>query len=127
MKQLFFCFSFVILLMACSTRPSIEGRWAIEMGHNRDTVIIIGGDTVVAPELKIDRDSMYMEIMSNGLVVKSECMGFYSIDKNLITVTDRMGKQQTCSFELKEDTLTIMDKDDSNKIIMRLIRIREKG
>jgi len=112
--------------MACSTRPSIEGRWAMEMDHTRDTAIIVGGDTIVAPELRIDRDSMYIEIKTNGLVAKSECMGFYSIDKNLITVTNKMGKQKTCSFVIKEDTLTILDKDDPNKIIMRLIRIKEK-
>lgn len=112
--------------MACSTRTSIEGRWAMEMDHNQDMAIIIGGDTIVAPELMIDKDSMYIEIKTNGIVAKSECMGFYSIDKNLITVTDKMGKQRTCTFVMREDTLTILDKDDPNKIIMRLVRIKEK-
>jgi hypothetical protein len=126
MKQLFFCFSFITILMACSTHPSVEGQWAMETDHNRDTAIIIGGDTVVAAELKIDRDSMYIEIKTNGIVAKSECMGFYSIDKNLITVTDRMGKQKTCTYKMKDDILTITDKDDPGKIIMRLIRIKEK-
>ncbi|WP_185155686.1 hypothetical protein [Dysgonomonas sp. 521] len=126
MKQLFFCFSFIIVLMACSTKPTIEGRWAMEMDHNRDTVVIIGGDTIVAPELRIDRDSMYMEVRTNGLIAKSECLGFYTISSNLITVTDRMGKQQTSKFEIKDDILTVTDKDHPDKIIMRLVRIKEK-
>ena len=112
--------------MACSTQPTLEGRWAVEMEHNRDTAIILNGDTIVAPELKIDQDSMYLEIKTNGLVSKTECLGFYTINNNLITVTDRMGKQRTETFVLKDDVLTILDKDDPNKIIMRLVRIREK-
>lgn len=126
MKHLLFCFSFLTILMACSTQPTLEGRWAVEMEHNRDTAIIVNGDTIVAPELKIDRDSMYLEIKTNGLVSKTECLGFYRINNNLITVTDRMGKQRTETFVLKDDVLTILDKDDPNKIIMRLVRIREK-
>ncbi|MDR2950415.1 MAG: hypothetical protein LBV71_14580 [Prevotella sp.] len=126
MKRLFFCFSFVIVLMACSTRPTIEGRWAMEMDHNQDTAFVVRGDTIVAPELRFERDTMYMEVRTNGVIARSECMGVYSIQDNLITVTGRMGEQQTHRFILKDDILTVVDKDDPNKIIMRLIRIKEK-
>lgn len=126
MKRLFFCFSFVIVLMACSTRPTIEGRWAMEMDHNQDTAFVVRGDTIVAPELRFERDTMYMEVRTNGVIARSECMGVYSIQDNLITVIGRMGEQQTHRFILKDDILTVVDKDDPNKIIMRLIRIKEK-
>lgn len=126
MKQLFFCFTFVIILMACSTRPTIEGRWAMEMDHNQDTAIVVRGDTIVAPELRFERDTMYMEVRTNGVIARSECMGVYSIENNLITVIDKMGTKQINQFVLKDDVLTIRDKDNPNKIIMRLIRIKEK-
>lgn len=126
MKQLFFCFTFVAILMACSTRPTIEGRWAMEMDHNQDTAIVVRGDTIVAPELRFERDTMYMEVRTNGVIARSECMGVYSIENNLITVIDKMGTKQINQFVLKDDVLTIRDKDNPNKIIMRLIRIKEK-
>ena len=125
MKQLFFCFSFVLILMACSTRQTIQGRWAMEMDHNQDTAIVVRGDIVV-PELRFERDTMYMEVRTNGVIARSECMGVYSIEDNLITVIDKMGEQRVNRFILKDDILTVIDKDDPGKIIMRLIRIKEK-
>jgi hypothetical protein len=98
----------------------------MEMDHNQDTAFVVRGDTIVAPELRFERDTMYMEVRTNGVIARSECMGVYSIQDNLITVTGRMGEQQTHRFILKDDILTVVDKDDPNKIIMRLIRIKEK-
>lgn len=127
MKQLFFCFSLLFVIMACSSRPDISGRWAMEMDGNRDTAIIMFGDTIIAPELRISSDSVYMEIRKNGIVDKEEFVGVYTITGNEITVTDRYGKQKIQSIVLKDDVLVVTDKDDPNKIIMRLIRIKEKS
>lgn len=127
MKQLIFCFLFLFIIMACSSRPTISGRWAMEVDGNQDTVMIINGDTIIAPELRIDQDSVYLEIKKNGAVCKTEFLGVYKIEGNRITITNRLGKQEIQKIELKDDILTIMDKDDPDKIIMRLIRIREES
>lgn len=113
--------------MACSSRPNISGRWAMEMDGNQDTAIIMFGDTIVAPELRISSDSVYLEIRKNGIVDKKEFVGIYTINGNEITVTDRYGKQKVQKIVLKDDLLIVVDKDDPDKIIMRLIRIREEG
>ncbi len=127
MKQLFFCFSLLFIIMACSSKSNISGRWAMEMDGNQDTAIIMFGDTIVAPELRINNDSVYMEIRKNGIVDKEEFIGIYTINGNEITVTDRYGKQKIQNIAFKDDMLIITDKDDPNKIIMRLIRIKEGG
>ncbi|MFV0538223.1 MAG: hypothetical protein ACK5M3_12770 [Dysgonomonas sp.] len=127
MKQLFFCFSILFIIMACSSKPNISGRWAMEMDGNQDTAIIMFGDTIIAPELRINNDSVYMEIRKNGIVDKEEFIGVYTITGNEITVTDRYGKQKIQNIVLKDDVLIITDKDDPNKIIMRLIRIKEES
>jgi hypothetical protein len=127
MKQLIFCFSFLFAIMACSSPPDISGRWAVEMDGNQDTAIIMFGDTIIAPELRINRDSVYLEVRRNGVVDTKEFVGVYIINGNLITITDRYGKQKTQNIILKDNILTVTDKDDPNKIIMRLIRIKEDG
>lgn len=125
MKQLFFCFSLLFIIMACSSKPNISGRWAMEMDGNQDTAIIMFGDTIIAPELRINSDSVYMEIRKNGIVDKEEFVGVYTINGSEITVTDRYGEQRIQNITIKDDMLIITDKDDPNKIIMRLIRIKE--
>ncbi len=127
MKQLFFCFSLLFIIMACSSKPNISGRWAMEMDGNQDTAIIMFGDTIVAPELRINSDTVYMEIRKNGIVEKEELIGIYTISGNEITVTDRYGEQRIQNIVFKDDMLIITDKDDPNKVIMRLIRIKEEG
>lgn len=127
MKQLISCFLFLFIIMACSSRPTISGRWAMEMDGNRDTVMIMNGDTIIAPELRIDRDSVYLEVKKNGTVCKTEFIGVYKMEGNQITITDRFGKQEIQKVELKDDILTVVDRDDPNKIIMRLIRIKEES
>lgn len=127
MKQLIFCFSFLFVIMACSTRPNISGRWAMEMDGNQDTAIVMFGDTIVAPELRINNDSVYMEIRKNGIVDKKEFVGVYAIEGNEITITNRYGEKKIQKIILKDDILIITDKDDPNKIIMRLIRVKEQG
>lgn len=127
MKQLFSCFSLLFIIMACSSKPNISGRWAMEMDGNQDTAIIMFGDTIVAPELRINNDSVYLEIRKNGIVDKEEFIGVYTINGNEITVTDRYGKQKVQNILFKDDILVITDKEDPDKIIMRLIRIKEEG
>lgn len=99
----------------------------MEMDGNQDTAIVMFGDTIVAPELRINNDSVYLEIRKNGIVDREEFIGVYTINGNEITVTDRYDKQKVQNILLKDDTLVITDKEDSNKIIMRLIRIKEAG
>ncbi|GAB6010133.1 hypothetical protein [Dysgonomonas reticulitermitis] len=127
MKQLFSCFSLLFIIMACSSKPNISGRWAMEMDGNQDTAIIMFGDTIVAPELRINHDSVYLEIRKNGIVDKEEFIGVYTINGNEITVTDRYGKQKVQNILFKDDILVITDKEDPDKIIMRLIRIKEES
>lgn len=127
MKQLFFCFSLLFIIMACSSKPNISGRWAMEMDGNQDTAIIMFGDTIIAPELRINSDSVYMEIRKNGIVDKEEFVGVYSITGSEITITDRYGEQRIQNITVKDDMLIITDKDDPNKIIMRLIRVKEES
>lgn len=99
----------------------------MEMDGNQDTAIIMFGDTIIAPELRINSDSVYMEIRKNGIVDKEEFVGVYSITGSEITITDRYGEQRIQNITVKDDMLIITDKDDPNKIIMRLIRVKEES
>jgi hypothetical protein len=113
--------------MACSSGPDIAGRWAMEMDGNQDTAIVMFGDTVVAPELRINNDSVYMEIRKNGIVDKKEFICSYVRVGSEIITTNRYGEKRIQKIVQKGDILIITEKDDPEKIVMRLIRIKEES
>ena len=41
-------------------------------------------------------------------------------------VIDRYGKEQLCKFIIDNNVMTVIDKDDPQKIIMRLKRIKDE-
>lgn len=65
-----------------------------------------------------------MDVKSDNGLVRSECMGVYTVDGNEMKITDSYGKQRLYRFEIKDDVLIVVDKDDPQKIIMRLRRIK---
>lgn len=125
MKQFFACFTLLFVIIACSNRPKIEGRWALEMNENRDTAILVNSDTIVTLELQVNRDSIYLETKKNGTVCKTEFLCGYIINNDEIRMTNQYGEQKTQKLILKDDTLVITDPNNSQKIIMRLTRIKE--
>ncbi|WP_029904251.1 hypothetical protein [Prevotella sp. 10(H)] len=125
MKQLILCCLCILALMACGERSNIMGRWAIVIEESDDTFIRMPDDTIVSPEILFEYDTVYMEVKSSQGTVKSECLGIYKVNGDYIKVTDRYGKQRECKFIIKEDMLTVMDKDDTDKVLMRLRRIKE--
>ncbi len=128
MKKLVFCCLCILAFMACGERKSIMGRWAMEVEDSGATFFLLPDDTICKPELLIDRDTVYMEIRSDGIVTSREFLGVYAITNNELKVTNRMGDSRTCSYVIEGDSLIVSDKDDPNKIVMRLRRIetREK-
>ncbi|MDU1890424.1 MAG: hypothetical protein E6767_07005 [Dysgonomonas sp.] len=125
MKKLIFCCIFLFILIACSENKSIMGRWAIEIEGTNETSILMFNDTVVCPELQINYDTIYMETKSDGVITDSQFVGIYSIHGDEIRAVDRYGKEQICRFVLEDDILIIYDKDNPDKIMMRLRRIKE--
>lgn len=127
MKKLVFCCLLILLFMACGERNAIAGRWAMEIEGTTENFIKMPDDSIVSPELRFEYDTIYMDVRSDGTVVKSECLGIYSIEDDLIKVTDRYGKQLLCRFDVKDNVLTIVDREDPKKILMRLKRIKGVG
>ncbi|MBK5720553.1 hypothetical protein JGH11_06685 [Dysgonomonas sp. Marseille-P4677] len=125
MKKLVFCCLCIFALMACGERNAIIGRWAMEIEGTGETSIRMPDDTIVSPELRFEYDTVYMDVKSDNGLVRSECMGIYTVTGNEMKITDSYGKQQICKYEIKDDILTVVDKDDPDKIIMRLRRIEK--
>ncbi len=124
MKKLVFCCLCIFALMACGERNAVIGRWAMEIDGTDETSIRLPDDTIVSPELRFEYDTVYMDVKSDNGLVRSECMGVYTVDGNEMKITDSYGKQRLCRFEIKDDVLIVVDKDDPQKIIMRLRRIK---
>lgn len=123
MKKLVFVCLFVFSLIACADRNPLVGRWAMIMEESENDSSVLR-DTLISSELRFDKDSVYIEVWSDGVKVRTDMLGVYTIDGDQITVTDRYGKQQVNKFVVKKDTLVIADKDDPNKILTQLIRIK---
>ncbi|MDR1883452.1 MAG: hypothetical protein LBR26_11830 [Prevotella sp.] len=127
MKKLVFCCLCIFVLMACGERNAIAGRWAMEIEGTNETFIKMADDTIVSPELRFEYDTVYMDVRTGKDSVSSRCLGIYAIDGDRVRITDSYGKQQEYTFTLKDDILTVKDKDDPEKIIMRLRRIKVAG
>lgn len=125
MKKLVFCCLCIFALMACGERNAIIGRWAMEIDGTDETSIKMPDDTIVSPELRFEYDTVYMDVRTSEGSVRSQCIGIYTIKGDSVIITDSYGKQRKCQFALKDDILTVMDKDDPEKIVMRLRRIKE--
>lgn len=127
MKKLVFLCVSILVLVACGEANPLVGRWAMEseQSDSPDNVVL-AGDTVISPELRFDRDSVYMEVRSDGVIVKSEIMGIYAIKGDEIRVTDRYGKEQISRFFIKDGILTVVDKNNPDKVLMRLTRLRDE-
>lgn len=125
MKQFFICFSLAFIIIACSNKPKVEGRWAVEINEDQDTAILVNIDTILALEIQIDKDSIYLDTKKNGVISKTVFLGGYIIDNDEIVITNQYGEQKRQRLILKEDTLIIADRNNSQKIIMRLTRIKE--
>ena len=95
------------------------------MEEQKDKAISLG--VTIGFHLLLILALLFMEIRKNGIVEKEELIGIYTISGNEITVTDRYGEQRIQNIVFKDDMLIITDKDDPNKVIMRLIRIKEEG
>ncbi|HMM04352.1 MAG: hypothetical protein ACK5KN_04870 [Dysgonomonas sp.] len=125
MKKLVFCCLCILALMACGERNTITGRWAMEIDGTDETSIKMPDDTIVSPELRFEYDTVYMDVRTSEGSVRSQCIGIYTIKDDYVIITDSYGKQRKCKFILKDDILTVMDKDNPEKIVMRLRRIKE--
>lgn len=119
--------AFLLTFIACNAmdKTAFEGRWAVELEDCQDTVFVINNDTIVAPELRFYNDSVYMETWQNGVKTRSENMGIYYIKEEQFVFVDRQGNKKVASFEIKDDILFIKDINDSSKVLMRLVRMRD--
>lgn len=125
MKKLVFCCLCIFALMACGERNAITGRWAMEIDGTNETSIKMADDTIVSPELRFEYDTIYMDVRTSEGSVSSQCIGVYSIKNDRVTITDNYGKKRECKFVLRDDVLTVLDKDDPDKVVMKLRRVKE--
>jgi hypothetical protein len=127
MRKLIFCCLCVFALVACGERNAIMGRWAMEIDETGETSFTLPDDTICSPELRFEYDTIYMDVRSDGEMVRSDFVGIYHNDGDQLKIVDRMGKEQQCKFVIKDDLMTVVDKDNPDKIIMQLRRIKENG
>lgn len=124
MKKLVFCFLLVLTTMACTEKFNLEGRWAMDIEGTDKSFIKLADDTIVSPELKFGRDTIYMDIRNNNHLVKSDCIGIYSLEGDKLEMTDNYGNKRVCKINYENDLLVIADYREPDKIIMRLRRIK---
>lgn len=127
MKKLIFCCLCIFILMACSERNTIAGRWAMELDDSGDTSFLIANDSICSPELRFERDTIYMDIKNDGKTSSSTFVGIYSIKDDQIKVVDQLGKERICKFRIEDSIMTVTDINEPDKIVMRLRRINEDG
>ncbi|MDH6307721.1 putative lipoprotein NlpE involved in copper resistance [Dysgonomonas sp. PFB1-18] len=127
MKKLIFCCLCIFILMACGERHAIAGRWAMELDDSGDTSFLIANDSICSPELRFERDTIYMDIKNDGKTSSSTFMGIYSIKDDQIRVVDQLGKERICRFRIEDSIMTVTDISQPDKIVMRLRRINENG
>lgn len=128
MKRLVFCCLLVFILMACGEeRNNVLGRWSMEFeGENEPAYsLLMPDDSICTSDLLFSSDTVYMQVKSDGKLVENEFVGKYTVKDNLLKLTNRYGKQKECAFSIEGNVMTVIDKDDPDKIIMRLRRIDE--
>lgn len=126
MKKLTFCCLCIFALMACGERNAIIGSWSMEIEDTGASSLRMPDDTIVSPQLRFEYDTVYMDVKSNNGLVRSECLGIYTVNGDEMKITDSYGKQQVCRFDIKDNVMIVVDRDDPTKIIMRLRRINGK-
>lgn len=125
MRKIVFCCLFVLVMMACSERGTIAGRWAMEMDGSCDTAFLMPNDTICAPELRFGSDTVYMEVKIDGKVVKRDFVGVYYVNKDEMKIVDRMGEERLCKYIIQDNVMLVSYLSDPDKIIMRLRKIEE--
>lgn len=125
MKKLIFCCLFVLVLMACTERNVVTGRWAMEIAGTNDTAFLLPNDTICSPELYFGNDTIYMEVKIDGQMVKRDFMGIYTIKQNEIKIVSRLGDERLCKYKIEDGTMIVWYVSDPDKIIMRLRKIKE--
>lgn len=128
MKKIISCCLFVLVLMACGEKSNdVLGRWSMEFESDNDEPVyslLIANDSICTSNLIFNRDTVYMQIKSDDRLVSNEFIGKYTIKEDSLRFTNRYGKLAECKFSIKDDLMTVVDKKDPNKIIMRLKRIK---
>lgn len=128
MRNLVFCCLSVFFFMACGEKAQdVMGYWDMELEGDAGVSysVRLPDDTICTSGLWIKQDTIYMQVKNNGIVVKSEFIGKYKIRDNQFSLIDRYGKRKECEFTIDDDIMVIRDKDDPDKIIMRLRRIKK--
>lgn len=128
MKKLVFCCLLVFILMACGEqRNNVLGRWSMEFegGNEPAYSLLMPDDSICTSDLLFSSDTVYMQVKSDGRLVENEFVGKYTVKDNLLKLTNRYGKQKECTFSIEGNVMTVIDKDEPDKIIMRLRRVEE--
>lgn len=115
--------------MACGERThEIIGDWNMEFVEKENSTyhIVLPDDTICTTELSFQKDTVYMQVMSDGVVVEKVFVGKYKIDGSKMIVINSYGKQKDCEFEIQDNIMTVKERDNPDKIIMRLKRARPK-
>lgn len=130
MRKLIFCCLSLLLFMACGGRThDITGEWNMEFVDNGISAysVVLADDTVCVSALDFKKDTIYMQVKSDGKVVKSEFVGKYVIDDNRLVITNRYGEKKRCEFVIEKNIMIVREKDNPTEIIMRLQRATSKG
>lgn len=128
MRKLVFSCLFVFVLMACGEeRDRVLGRWSMEFEGDKEPVysLLMPDDSICTSDLLFSGDTVYMQVKSDGKVVENEFVGKYVVKDDSLRLTNRYGELRECKFTIEGNVMTVVDKDDPHKIIMRLRRIEE--
>lgn len=114
--------------MACGEkRDNILGRWSMELeGENESAYsLLMPDDSICTSDLLFNRDTVYVQIKSDGKIIENQFVAKYTISDNSLKLTNRYGKQKECIFSINGDIMTVVDRDKPDNIIMRLRKIKE--
>lgn len=114
--------------MACGEeRDSILGRWSMELEGGTEPVysLLMPDDSICTSDLLFNCDTVYVQVKSDDRIIENEFIAKYTLNDNSIKLTNRYGKQKECIFSIEGNIMTVADKDEPNKIIMRLRRLKD--
>lgn len=130
MRKLVYCCLLLLLLMACGGKTQeVIGEWNMELVENgiSSYSMVLADDTICVSELNFRKDTIYMHVKSDGVVVEEVFVGKYEVNGNRMTVINNYGEQKNCNFEIKDDIMIVREQDNPDNIIMRLKRARPQG
>ncbi|MDR2956518.1 MAG: hypothetical protein LBV43_15705 [Prevotella sp.] len=130
MKKLVFCCLSVLVLIACGERrmavleEDVIGYWAMEFEGTNSTSIVMPDDTICTAGLMFNKDTIYMQVRSDGRLIENKFIGKYHVRDNKLTLVSRYGDKKQCEFNIRDGEMLVLNKDEIEAPVIRLRRIK---